>query len=64
MLKCLHLDKCFFGLRWYLAEITILIWFITSSKLNNFLGFATYVTKNTATVVTLAVMYDHLTPGV
>jgi hypothetical protein len=64
MVKRLRLDKYFFGLRWYLAEITLLIWFITSPTLNNFLGFATYVTKKTVTMVTLAVMYDSLTPGV
>jgi hypothetical protein len=63
MLKCLRLDKYFFGLRWYLAEITLPVGFIISSKLNNFLGFVTYVTKNTVTMVTLAVMYDPLTPG-
>jgi hypothetical protein len=64
MVKRLLLDKYFFGLRWYLAEITLLIWFITSSTLNNFLSFATYVTKKAVTMVTLAVMYDSLTPGV
>jgi hypothetical protein len=64
MLQCLRLDKHFFGLRWYLEEIALLIGFITSSKLDNFLGFAAYVTKNTVTMVTFAVMYDSTTPGV
>jgi len=66
MLKCLRLDKYFFGLRWHLAEITLLSGYvyITSSRLNSFMGFSTYITKNTVPMVTLAVMYDSLTPGV
>jgi hypothetical protein len=56
--------QVFFDLRWYLAEIALLTGFIISSKLDNFLGFVANVTKNTVTMVTLAVMYDSLTPGV